>query len=1203
VVTVHPGDAFAKRGPDGYVLSPERGLEGYVALMRDLVASGRAPTRVLHLWLVTGDEAFRPGSSFYHRNQERGFYSLFFLAQAIEREEVSRPLHITVVSNGMQRVGAREALLHPEKATVLGPCQVMPRELEAVRCTSVDIDVPVEPTTSSLVPLLSRKARRRALDERKVRLEPFVERLQEEVLAVPHDGIVAWRGPKRWVRSYEPWELEPASNRDLLEERGVYLITGGFGGVGGVVARALAQGCHARLVLVGRAPLPPRLEWDGWLRRHGMTDATSRRIALVRELEGLGAEVLPACADVSNLEQMRRLVDDVVERLGPVHGVVHAAGVLQDNLITMKDLASVEDVFAPKVQGTLVLDEVFRQRPPAFMVLFSSTSTALGPPGQVDYVAANAFLNAYAEARASAPTRVVALQWGVWNEVGMAVRAMARRDGAPEPQPEPAQGALLATVARPTEGTVELGTHLATSDWVVTEHRTRAGDALLPGSAYLELVAEALDEVGERGPFVLEDLFFLSPLQVGDAEGLRQVQTLLSRSESGYGIRIRSCDDVEGDPAYRMHAEAQVSLLPLAEPEPVDLRALERRCTVRRDSDPQGLTTAQEAHMRFGPRWRTLQEVRWGRGEAIATLALPESFQADLSDGYLLHPALLDVATGFGMELIVGYDAGSLWVPVSYRRVCVHARLPAQIRSWVRGHPDNRNDAEFATFDATLTDLQGRVLVEVEGLSLRRVTDALQAQGAVDVVVRDSTTLAKPTAGRPLSPAEEEVHQMIELGIRPAEGADALLRVLSGPRLPQVMVSSVPLEALLRRARRAPVVEAGVRFERPELESEYVEPRDDIERTLVTLWQELLGVARVGVADSFFDLGGHSLIAVRLFSRIKQAYRTEFPISALFEAPTIEACARLIREALGHRAEGESGSARLRYRHLVAMHAERTTPNTPFFLVAGMFGNVLNLRHLAHLLGHDRPFYGLQARGLYGDEAPHETFEEMAAAYLSEVRSVQPEGPYLLGGFSGGGITAYAMAQQLLAEGERVALLVMLDTPFPIRPELGVRDRWAIQRLLLRERGLAYVRDWARARARWELGRLRQRLDGPEPVDGETFHNQAIEAAFRRALDRYRIRSYPGVVTLFRPAQHPRLVLGPGRVLDEKMEFMFHDNGWGPHVGSVEVHEVPGDHDSMVLEPNVRVLASHLGQCIKRAEGSPPARYDGASTREAEAAE
>src|SRR5205814_9685647 len=142
--------------------------------------------------------------------------------------------------------------------------------------------------------------------------------------------------------------------------------------------------------------------------------------------------------------------------------------------------------------------------------------------------------------------------------------------------------------------------------------------------------------------------------------------------------------------------------------------------------------------------------------------------------------------------------------------------------------------------------------------------------------------------------------------------------------------------------------------------------------------------------------------------------------------PPTERCAAALRRATG---AGPGAQAvhvtphEPRYAHLVPMHAGQGGDKTPFFLVAGMFGNVLNLRHLAHLLGNERRFFGLQALGLYGTHKPHETFEEMAADYLAEVRRVQPTGPYLLGGFSGGGITAYEMARELVQAGQEVALL------------------------------------------------------------------------------------------------------------------------------------------------------------------------------------
>ncbi|MFW6049751.1 MAG: type I polyketide synthase [Myxococcota bacterium] len=1191
-VTVEAGDTFAKHGPDAYTLSPEAGREGYDALVRDLVSSGRSPSRIAHLWLVTADESFRPGSSFFHRNQERGFYSLFFLAQAIEGEGLPRPLHLTVISNGMQQVGD-EALPHPEKATVLGPCRVVPRELTGVTCASVDVQLPAVPGRRSAWAVLTGRPESDPLAD-------LAAQLEEELLAEPTDAVVAYRGVKRWVREHVRVPLDAAAEPvRRLRDRGVYLITGGFGGIGAVVAETLARRCRARLVLVGRRELPPRDRWDAWLREHGDADPTSRRIALVRELEALGAQVHAAAVDVTNLEQMRELVASVDERFGAVHGVVHAAGVIDDAPLSMKDLASVEDVFAPKVHGTLVLDRLFRGAALDFFLLFSSTSTITAPAGQVDYVAANAFLEAFADARSHATT----VQWGMWSEVGMAAGSLApKQSGAETPPAKPAASPLLDRMIRPTQGRATFETDLAPeTHWVVQDHRTASGQALLPGTGYLELAAEALAELGEEGPFEVQDLLFMLPLRVPDVGGPQRVRVSLVRSEEGYGMHVRSACERDGRRGWQLHAEARLSLVRHERPWALDFTAIEARCGGRVYRDAHGLRTGQERHLRFGPRWRVLQEVRWGGDEAVARLALPEPFGVDPDQGFRLHPALLDLATGFAMELVEGYDAERLWIPVSYAAVRVFASLPARIRSWARLRRDARRDPGFAVFDVVIADDEGNVLVEVDELVLRQSSElgdlTLGAAAPSHAVHLEPEPAETSDEARLPSPQEDGLRRMLEHGIRPSEGADAFVRALdSGAR--RLVVSSIDLDVLLRETGRASRSASGPRFTRPRLDTEYLEPRDDVERTLVGLWQELLGVEKVGVRDSFFDLGGHSLIAVRLFARIKQAYRTEFPISALFEAPTIERCASLIREALDAR-EGGGAPRPRRYKHLVAMHPERTGPNAPFFLVAGMFGNVLNLRHLAHLLGGDRPFYGLQARGLYGDEAPHETFEEMAEAYLSEIRSVQAEGPYMLGGFSGGGITAYEMARQLHTRGERVSLLAMLDTPLPHSPELTWSDRAKVQREHLREKGPAYVAEWAAARLRWEAQRIRNGLRKPVERGEETFHDEAIEAAFRRAVARYQVRPYPGDIVLFRPAQHPRFVLGPGRVLDDRMQFVFHDNGWGRHARDVEVHEVPGDHDSMVLEPNVRVLAARLASCIERAEGGKP-RSTG---RPAEAAE
>ena len=453
------------------------------------------------------------------------------------------------------------------------------------------------------------------------------------------------------------------------------------------------------------------------------------------------------------------------------------------------------------------------------------------------------------------------------------------------------------------------------------------------------------------------------------------------------------------------------------------------------------------------------------------------------------------------------------------------------------------------------------------------------------------------------SPGRLALQQNFERGIVPAEGLEALQRILATPGLSQVVATSLDLDGLRRQVEEVAASQADAPGRDgagagPALAAAGASPGadggDGIERTLAGFWQELLGVRSVGPRDDFFALGGHSLIAVRLFARIKKTYRVEFPISLLFEAPTIERCAAAVRAALPVATSAADAAAlpardapteRPRYRHLVAMHPGQGGERTPFFLVAGMFGNVLNLRHLAGLLGHERRIYGLQALGLYGSVRPHETFEEMACDYLAEVRRVQPEGPYLLGGFSGGGLTAYEMARQLLAAGEEVALLALLDTRLPTSPTLRANERARIHWDRIRDRGPSYLADWAFDRLRWEFGRLQRRRP---PDDGDAtpaeFHSERVADAFKRALLRYEVGSYPGVVTLLRPQLEVAHVLGPGRSTNAQRQFVFHDNGWGAHAARVDVHEVPGDHDSMVLEPNVRVLANRLRQCLQAVE-------------------
>jgi thioesterase domain-containing protein/NAD(P)-dependent dehydrogenase (short-subunit alcohol dehydrogenase family) len=1160
VFCVREGDTYYRIGDAEFALAPEQGRAGYDALLAELAAAGAKLDRVVHLWTLTRDRSARPGSSFYHHMQERGFFSLTLLAQALGDQPPEGALHVDVITNGAESRGA-EATPYPEKATLVGPLKVIPQEFPGITTASLDVELPSN----------GRGWRRRGAAE--APLDALAARVFEELARPPQSGRTLLRGGERWRGSFERRSPQPRI-ASRLRDGGVYLITGGLGGIGLVVAEHLARTRKAKLALIGRSALPARDDWARVLAESAPADKTAQRLRSLERLERLGAEVLPIAADVANVEQMRDAVARVRARFGRLDGVFHAAGVLDDGLIQTKTQTGIEEVFAPKIQGALVLEQVLAGAGAEFVMLFSSTSSVLGAAGQVDYAAANAFLDAFAHSRrASRSPQWIAVNWGVWSDVGMGAEAARRA----RPDSESASPAASAA-AHPLLGSASAGgkaertyrAALATSThWILDEHRTRAGAALIPGTGYIELARAVWAELEPGAPLELRDLFFLTPLAVPDG-GARAIRTTLAADGA---LEVASVAGSRSE----VHAVARVGRGEFGAAPALDLAAIRARCAARHTPrDERGICTAQEReHLAFGPRWRCLNEVWWGEGEALAALSLPAGFEREL-ETFPLHPALLDLATGYGLELVPSYDAAkALFVPFSYRELRIHAPLAPRIFSWIRSAPDNHADKEIARFDVTLTDETGRVLVEIGDFAVKRAAPGqpfAEARGAAP----------EPALDAHLSPAERAFRRTLRAGIAADEGVAALERILAEAWTPQVIVSSIELDTLIAQVHAAAPAPAsdGARFERPALASEYVAPRDALEQALAEIWQELLGIEKVGVQDDFFAVGGHSLIAVRLFAQIKKRLGVDRPISVLYEAPTIERFAGLVRGEL-EGAEGGAASARASFRFLVPMHTQANAKETPIFLVAGMFGNVLNLRHLADLLGKDRPFYAVQARGLYGGDEPHEDFVEMAADYLAEIRHVQPHGPYLFAGYSGGGICAYEMAQQVSAAGERVEALVLLDTPIA-RP-FDRLSRWDKVRIHLQRfarGGVRYPLQWLEERRRWQEQQRRAREEAASQAF--EFRSRKIGAAFYRALARYETRPYAGRVFLFRPPLQIAYRLGEGRNLNFDRDFIAPDNAWSRYVSDLVVTEVPGDHDSMVLEPSVRVLAEKIRAALLR---------------------
>jgi len=791
-----------------------------------------------------------------------------------------------------------------------------------------------------------------------------------------------------------------------------------------------------------------------------------------------------------------------------------------------------------KAKGALVLQSLFVDGDLDFLIHFSSVSSILGLPGQVDYTAANAVLDALAKARMARGnrTRTVSINWNAWKEVGMLATLVRERDG-PATSDLAGAGSLLGDCLRDDVGHTLFHSVLnPRTHWLLGEHIVKGGQAIIPGTGFLELARAALAHRFENRPIEIRDLVFIQPFAVGPDE--RRAMNIKLNREGDHSFVVY------GDSEEQPYVTAHVAYVDSPAGPRQSLSTIRGRCRERGEVVDGKLV---QHFMDFGPRWSNVQAIHLGQGEALVDLALPAGFGSDLA-AYALHPALLDMATGAAQRLIPGFSGHDhFYVPFSYGRVLVTRPLPSTFSSHVRLRSA---EGRSAIFDVTLLDEEGHELVSIERYMMRRV-DAF-----APIPAAPSSRLARPDG------PETAEESFLREGMTTAEGLEALDRILACNISPQVAASTLDLDLWLARldngGRGTPAEDANWSIGTPGLvraggDAGLRAPRDAIERDLAAIWKEMLGVQQVSVDDDFFELGGQSLIALRLFNRIRKQYGVELPLSVLFQAPTIAATAALLREAMGSvalvpstdgvdvsmradaddlpsalataddvaaefplAADTQSSSVPTGPRSLVEITRGGNRP--PLFCVHGAGGNVLNFRDLSWGLHHDQPFLALQARGVDGASDPHRSIEEMAQAYIDEIRALRPHGPYLLAGYSGGGIVAFEMAQQLTRLGEEVPLLVFFDTFHPQMPILSVTLGRRLRRL--RKERLAYIKEVAldkldRARAVRERLQIKLCVLGGRPVP-HALRDRQLTENFGRASARYQPRPWQGKAILFR---------------------------------------------------------------------------------------
>ena len=404
VVRVSAGAQYARRAPDDYVIDPRR-AEDYRRLLADVGDAQAMPPRIVHLWGVPPENARNADDALLQRCLDRGCYSVMFLAQAVADRNLEDRVNLLVVTSQVHDVTGGERLC-PEKVTVLGPCRVTGTEIPSLRARNLDIDLPGEDHGYP---------------------EHLLRAIVDEANADDAQSVAAYRGHYRWVQTVEPLPLAaPRDDAVPLRQGGVYLITGGLGGMGLELAAWLARIVRAKLVLVARSALPARAEWTRYVATAPAGEAARAKIERLLAIEAAGAEVMVLSADVANREQMRAAVAAARARFGAIHGVIHTAAVPGGGVLQRQTPQTFAAALAPKVQGTRILESLLRDTPPDFMALCSSLASLMNLPGRADYVSANAFIDAFARTRAGeGGPPVIAINWDTWVDVGMSVAQLA----------------------------------------------------------------------------------------------------------------------------------------------------------------------------------------------------------------------------------------------------------------------------------------------------------------------------------------------------------------------------------------------------------------------------------------------------------------------------------------------------------------------------------------------------------------------------------------------------------------------------------------------------------------------------------------------------------------------------------------------------------------------------------------------------------
>ena len=868
VLSLLPGTQFEQSDGDTFRVRPGV-VDDLAAVLTRGASSGWKPQRVVHLWQADGggDDAANPCQTL-DACLDLGFHTLTALVRALYAHGVDEEVLVTVAADGVVALDGEGGEIRWEKASLLGPCRVAPLEMPPLSCQVIDLPAAGPPATWLADGLLAEAS-------------------------TPEPGpLKALREGGRYIETFRP--LPELFGGGGLRSGGVVLITGGMGGLGLEVAGRLFEMVQMRLALLTRWAPPPVEDWP---ERAKADDRIGQALAKALALQARGAEVFLVHGDAAVADDMARVVEQVRGRFGAIHGVVHAAGAALPALILESSRERVERVFAPKVKGALILEELLGDESLDFFVSFSSIASVAPTVGQVDYAAANAVLDALARRRVgSSWARVCSISWDAWQDVGMAAGALRgenlgmrlfRNDGSDDPGdwrlvgrevgnpsalelvpldlPSPATGEVQVEVYaagfNPRDALTSSGdlSDADTQDWLVGAECS--GRIVAVGSGVEGLsVGDPVIAVGEGA---------LATRVNADARLVARKPEVLSFEEAA-GIAV----------AFLTAKYALTHLARLARAERVLIHAA-----------PEGVGLA------------AIQVARVAGAEVYVTAGSDEerTYLSDLGVRPVMHPRtpgfLRSVRTetgGHGVDVVLDALGGEL-IPDGLDLLRPFGRflgIGSQDIRWntASGLLPFRNNLSLHAVDLgpmirarhpALVRMLGELVEAVRQGQLKPAPihaapweDAQQATEHRAVQrIGNAVLVMRRSSERPRGRLTEE--EASRLGYRwsiPLQrGLDIFQELLQGANVPPHVVASVrPLMSEADLDARPTLQDEGAPEAKRVSSADYRTASGPTEAQVVEIWEQVLAVESIGMDDDFLELGGDSISSMQILSRIPE---------------------------------------------------------------------------------------------------------------------------------------------------------------------------------------------------------------------------------------------------------------------------------------------------------------------------------------------